>query len=129
MAEPKANGAEVAESELSYEQARAELASVVERLESGGSTPEVSVQGFSHALELGVVGAAEDDDRAAVRCLHQGTFAWAAFGVALPRGAVHRHGVAGFGGLADDVADQYRSGLGAFDNLHRAVVRGGHAHA
>lgn len=41
--------------ELSYEQARAELASVVERLESGGSTLEESLALWERGEELAAI--------------------------------------------------------------------------
>jgi exodeoxyribonuclease VII small subunit len=50
MAEPKSGTAE-----LSYEQARAELATVVERLESGGSTLEESLALWERGEQLAVV--------------------------------------------------------------------------
>ncbi|WP_238008081.1 exodeoxyribonuclease VII small subunit [Dactylosporangium sp. AC04546] len=50
MTEPKTDGPE-----LSYEQARAELATVVEKLESGGTTLEESLALWERGEQLAVV--------------------------------------------------------------------------
>jgi exodeoxyribonuclease VII small subunit len=50
MSEPKSS-----EPELTYEQARAELATVVERLESGGSTLEESLALWERGEVLAVI--------------------------------------------------------------------------
>ena len=52
MSEPTGAGAASAEPELSYEQARAELAAVVERLEAGGSTLEEALALWERGEEL-----------------------------------------------------------------------------
>ncbi|GGM32410.1 exodeoxyribonuclease VII small subunit [Dactylosporangium sucinum] len=50
MTEPKTDGPE-----LSYEQARAELATVVEKLESGGTTLEESLALWERGEQLAVI--------------------------------------------------------------------------
>jgi len=52
MAEPQSGAGEP---DLTYEQARAELATVVERLESGGSTLEESLALWERGEQLAVV--------------------------------------------------------------------------